>query len=181
MRHLAATALLIAAPLCLCACSDDSAAPTRQQGDTWPGARDVYEVRGTVASMPDPASPASEFSVHHEAIPTFKQLDGSLNVYPDGTPGMKSMAMPMPLAPNVDLEALGIEVGDPVAFTLEVAVVKIGERDSFRYRVSKIEPLPEGTTLDFTDPPANPDAAADPADEHDHADHDHKGHDHSSP
>jgi Cu/Ag efflux protein CusF len=124
-----ACATLAAAALALGACAGGGgAAPAA--GDV-----DIYETRGVVVRVPDPADPLSNLAIRHEAIDDFRSIDGEVV-------GMGSMSMPFPLADGVELGA--IAPGDKVAFTLEVEWE--GEPP---YRVSRIEKLPAETELDF--------------------------------
>ena len=71
----------------------------------------VYTVRGVVTGLPTPDRPASELTIHHEAIPTFVNAEGKVV-------GMASMEMPFTPAQGVSLKELTL--GVPVEFTLEV-------------------------------------------------------------
>lgn len=92
-----------------------------------------YEVRGEVVRLP--SAEADALTVRHEAIPGFVGVDGQVV-------GMDSMTMPFPLAEGVALD--GVEVGDKVEFTLEVA----WEGDP-PYRITRVEELGAETVLDF--------------------------------
>lgn len=106
-----------------------------------------YESRGVVVAVPDPGDELTNLRIRHEAIDDFRSIDGEVV-------GMDSMTMPFPLAEGVTLA--GIEVGDPVAFTLEV------EWDGdLPYRISRIEELPAGTELEWRD--ASPPGGGEPA------------------
>lgn len=96
---------------------------------------ETYESRGVVVRVPDPADPLSDLVIRHEAIDDFRGIDGEVV-------GMRSMSMPFPVAPGVDLTA--IEPGSKVAFTLEVEWE--GEPP---YRVVRIEELPADAELEF--------------------------------
>ena len=94
-----------------------------------------YTVRGEVTALAASYQPANTLRIRHEAIPDFVGYDGEVV-------GMASMTMPFPVAEEVDVE--GIEVGDRVEFTMEVAW-----EGSPPYRITRIEELPAGTELDF--------------------------------
>lgn len=99
-----------------------------------------YEVRGRVEEMPSPDSPAAEFKVHHEPIPSFRAT------WPDGNLGMNSMIMPFPVAEGLSLT--GIEVGDIVELTFEVRYD--AETGALKdYEVTDIATLPADTELNF--------------------------------
>jgi len=99
-----------------------------------------YTVRGRVEQIPSPDSPASEFQVHHEPIPSFRAS------WPDGELGMNSMIMPFPLGEGVSLDQ--IEVGDVVELTF--AVEYSAESGSVQtYRVVAVAELPADTELQF--------------------------------
>ncbi|MGE3109995.1 MAG: copper-binding protein [Phycisphaerales bacterium] len=97
----------------------------------------VYVVRGQIVELPDPAKPASEFRVHHEAIDTFADSTGKVV-------GMGAMTMPFPLKDKSLLE--GLQVGDVVQMTFEDFY-----KPRRRYFVTKIEKLPADTALEFRD------------------------------
>lgn len=92
-----------------------------------------YTVRGIVAQLP---GPMNEFAVRHEAIPEFRNPNGSL--------GMNTMQMEFPLGDNIIL-AEDITPGDPVEMTF---VVEYG--DAPRYYAAVVTKLPEDTVLDFS-------------------------------
>lgn len=94
----------------------------------------VYTVRGRIVTLPDPAKPASEFRVEHEAIDNFVGIDGKL--------GMNSMTMGFPLAKGVSLE--GLSVGDKVELTFEVRW-----KSQPRSQTTKVVKLPPETELHF--------------------------------
>lgn len=117
-----------------------------------------YVVRGSVISLP---SELDDFMVKHEAIPEFKN--------PDGSTGMNVMGMPFwppqgggglaELAPEQLPGLDAVAPGDPVAVTFEVAFESYP--DGFLgYYATGVEKLPEGTELDFT--PLPPAASAAP-------------------
>lgn len=69
-----------------------------------PAAKNTYVVRGRVVDMPRPESPASDFTLMHEAIPDFVRSDGTL--------GMNAMRMPFSSETPIDLS--GVKMGDKV-------------------------------------------------------------------
>ena len=97
----------------------------------------TYAVRGQVTSIADGGA---TLFLRHEPIDDFVDVTGR-------TSGMDSMVMPFPLGDGVGLE--GVEVGDPVAVTLEI---DWGAEPPAR--ITAIEELPAGTELVFgpTDP-----------------------------
>lgn len=70
-----------------------------------------YTVRGRVVQLPDPAQPASELLIAHEAIDDFVNRAGE-------EVGMDPMTMGFPLAEEVSTE--GLAVNEPVELTLRV-------------------------------------------------------------
>jgi hypothetical protein len=127
--------LALLAVLCLVAVACAGTAPeeTEPASDVH-----VYEVRGQVTAVPDPADPLSNLRVRHEAIPHFVSIDGEVV-------GMDSMNMPFPVAEGLDLS--GIAVGDKVHMTFEVE----WEGD-VPYQATQLEKLPEDAELDFGSP-----------------------------
>ena len=97
---------------------------------------DIYSVRGRIVSLPDPASPASTFSVHHESIPGFRDAQGQVV-------GMDEMTMPFPPSEQVTLD--GLAVGDPILMTFEVDWTP-GSRG---WSATRVEKLSEDTSLEF--------------------------------
>ena len=95
----------------------------------------VYEVRGQVTALPDPADPLSDLRVRHEAVAHFVGIEGE-------AVGMDSMNMPFPVADGVDLA--GLAVGDKVRLTFEV-----DWQGDVPYRATKIERLPADAELTF--------------------------------
>ena len=132
-----AASCLLTASLALVACGggDESPTATDDGAEAAAAADGVYRSRGEVVALPDPAKPGSQLSIHHEAIPDFASYEGEVV-------GMSPMTMPFPTAPSLDLA--GLEVGDPVAFTLEVRW-----DGSPPYQITAIEKLPADTELDF--------------------------------
>ncbi len=114
-----------------------------------------YTTRGIVRQLGD--GPAQELFIHHEAIPTFVNIDGEVQ-------GMGSMAMPFP----VDEAALpsDLQVGDKVSFEFEV-----NWTGSPPMRLLSVEKLPPETLLAFEMPQAG-DAPAESSEDHGpHEDH----------
>ena len=96
----------------------------------------TYSTRGQVIEVPKVED--GELSVHHEAVPDFRDRDGK----PEH---MDSMSMPFAVAPEVSLA--GIAPGDKVEMTFEV------RWDSQpTLRVVKLQELPESTALDLGGP-----------------------------
>lgn len=96
----------------------------------------TYTVRGEVVALPDPRRKDDrQLRVRHESIPGFVGFEGEVV-------GMASMAMPFPLAADVDLD--GVEPGDPVEMTFEVRW-----EGSPPLRIVALRELPPGTELDF--------------------------------
>ncbi|HUO85947.1 MAG TPA: copper-binding protein [Thermoanaerobaculia bacterium] len=137
-------AAVAALALVLAGCAADREERGAAPADGEPAGADVaiYDVRGVVLALPDPARPRAGMRIRHEAIDDFAGIDGEVV-------GMDSMTMVFPLAEGVGVG--GIEVGDQVAFTLEVEWE--GEPP---YRLTHLEELPPGTELEFR--PATPPA-----------------------
>lgn len=110
-----------------------------------------YTTQGRVAMVPSPESPASEFKIHHEAIPNFVNGKGEVV-------GMGSHPMPFPrVAEGIDTASLS--VGEPVRFTFEVTWSDTGVPT---WVITELERLPEGTTFAFEADPAEADPAVTP-------------------
>jgi hypothetical protein len=97
-----------------------------------------YTVRGQIATLPDPARPASALNIRHEAIPEFERKDGTL--------GMSAMTMAFPLGAGITLD--GFAPGDKVEFVFEVNWGGIPT-----YYITRIDRLPPETPLSFDAPP----------------------------
>lgn len=114
-------------------------------GEADPGYEHTYTTRGVVLSLPG-GSATQEFIVHHEAIPEYQSINGSV--------GMNEMAMPIPVPDRSVLD--GIRVGDKVELTF-------GERfePDHRMGVISVEKLPGDTALNLnaTTAGAKPQAA----------------------
>ena len=93
----------------------------------------IYEMRGVVRTLP--AGPGEEIWIRHEPLPEFVDLSGR-------QVGMPAMTMSFALATGIDLG--GIEPGQKVELTLEVA----WER-SPPARIVALKPLPPDTPLRF--------------------------------
>jgi Cu/Ag efflux protein CusF len=96
-----------------------------------------YIVRGKVAQVPDPKNPTTEFRVHHERIPDFKNAEGKVV-------GMNEMEMPFPVSDAKLLD--GIQAGDLVEITFADWYKPIRT-----YKVTKLVKLPADTKLNLKD------------------------------
>ena len=119
-RGLLALALAVAVSTAAC-----------RAGGTLAPADATYSTRGQVVEVPKDA--AGELSVHHEAVPDFRDAEGKPS-------HMDSMSMPFAVAPEVSLA--GIAPGDKVEMTFEV---RWSSQPALR--VVKLHELPEGTAL----------------------------------
>ncbi|HEX2254596.1 MAG TPA: copper-binding protein [Thermoanaerobaculia bacterium] len=131
IRTWLAAAALAAAMTAACSPAEEPAADAAGEQTTAeaPSATArTYEVRGVVVRVPDPAEPLSDLVIRHDEIPDFVSMEGDVV-------GMKSMAMPFPVAPHVSLAE--VAPGDAVSFTLEVD----WEAEP-AYRITRIEELP---------------------------------------
>ena len=109
----------------------------------------VYTVRGEIISLPDAAQ---DLQVRHEAIPEFKNPDGSL--------GMNTMIMPFwpPQGiPKDDpriagriagLSLDGLAPSEKVELTFDV--LWDADNSLVGYYATSVTPLPAGTVLDFS-------------------------------
>jgi len=111
-------------------CSDSAAPAAADTAQTH-----TYTVRARVVKLPSGPVDAGEITLHHEEIPDFVGKDGS-------TTGMKSMIMPFPAGPGISFD--GLEPNDVV----EIDFAVNWERKPY-YQITRIEPLPAGTTLDL--------------------------------
>jgi Cu/Ag efflux protein CusF len=118
---------MIAAVVALPACSHRQPPPDQ-----------VYTVRGVITGLPVADKPASELTIRHEAIPTFRDREGNVI-------GMASMEMPFSPARGVSLKEL--KVGDPVEFTLEIR-----QKPTWSAQVSEVHKLPPDARLEFGKP-----------------------------
>ena len=71
----------------------------------------TYEVRGVVRQLPAADQPSKEILIHHEAIPSFGNMNGE-------TVGMEAMTMPFPVVDPALCE--GFALGDKVTFRFQV-------------------------------------------------------------
>tara|TARA_R110002072_G_scaffold42064_1_gene117305 strand:+ start:4212 stop:4841 length:630 start_codon:yes stop_codon:yes gene_type:complete len=149
-----------------------------QDGDMANAEGELYEgILGEITLMP--ADDGSLMKIHHEHIPTFKSMDGTIKVNARGVAGMASMTMPFPLGDGVNIDAF--KVGDKVKFDL---LVTWSTDTPKPYHITQIEKLDPSTEIDYTN--AIEDIIDDAKDAmdglmgNDHSDHDH-GHDHDAP
>jgi Cu/Ag efflux protein CusF len=133
VRGTIAAVLVAAAVGAFATCSSNG--DSREAAVTSPTAT-ILEVRGVVRQLPRQAS--APLLIEHEAIPEFIDFNG--NPAP-----MEAMTMPFEITDQALLA--GLEVGDPVAFVLEID----WER-SPAIVISSIEKLPAGTVLDLGTP-----------------------------
>lgn len=120
LRALAPLLLLV---LAVCGADEPSPAPP-----------DTYSARGIVRQLPREGRPV-ELYIHHEAIPSFKDMDGKVV-------GMDSMAMPFAVADPALIK--GLAAGDRVAFDFEMSWQG---RDPLS--ITRLEKLPPETRLAF--------------------------------
>ncbi|MFI4917329.1 MAG: hypothetical protein ACIAS6_12590 [Phycisphaerales bacterium JB060] len=133
---------LLAAGLVVCTLSLLACEAEQDEAPAAPDAR--YTTQGRVYSLPDPASPASEFKIHHEAIPNFVNGQGEVV-------GMNSHPMSFPrVAEGIDIDSL--EVGQPVRFTFDVTWGEAAPT----WTITELERLPDDTWFAFEADPAEP-------------------------
>ena len=109
-----------------------------------PRQRRAYSVRAQVVKAPDPANPAAELYLYHEAIDEWMSRDGKVD-------GMDPMAMPFPVAKGVSLD--NVQANDKVEVTLSV------DWDAETpVEITRVRELPPDTKLVFraAKPPRNP-------------------------
>jgi Cu/Ag efflux protein CusF len=123
------TAAFLSAALCVGAAGCRRDAPPAAAG-----AVDLYNVRGEIVRLPDPAAPAPEMSIRHEAIPDFRDRNGAVV-------GMQAMVMPFRVGSDVSLE--GLEPGDKILFRFAM------DWQRNRLEIEAIEELPPETELRF--------------------------------
>lgn len=128
--------ILIASFITACSKEAESTPPQSSDQAAPEGMRIVsYTVRGEVRSLPDESN---DLMVRHEAIPEFRQGNGTL--------GMNVMVMPFPFADGINAD--GMSIGDIVAITFEVT-----HREDWSlvgYQTVGWELLPADTELNFT-------------------------------
>ena len=135
-----ATAALVVCPGCEPAGNEgNDAANAAATYDTF---GQEYTLKGRVVSVPVEGRPGIDLIIHHQEIPEFVRIDGSL--------GMAEMAMPFPNPTGVPLE--GVEPGMPVEFTFRVR----WEGEPTGYWLASIRPLPPETELGLSNDPAAP-------------------------
>ncbi|MGB0716660.1 MAG: hypothetical protein ACPGXK_12325 [Phycisphaerae bacterium] len=105
-----------------------------------PGYQHTYTTRAIILSLPGERV-TQEFIVHHEEIPEYRSINGSI--------GMNEMAMPIPVPDSSLLE--GFSVGDKVELTF-------GERFEPDHTMGliAIEKLPPDTALNLSGTSAGP-------------------------
>ena len=117
--------------------------------DSDPGYEHTYTTRAIVLSLPGDRV-TQEFIVHHEEIPDYRSINGSV--------GMNEMAMPIPVPDRSVLE--GISVGDKVELTF-------GEhfKPDHKMGLISIKKLPGDTAMNLgeTTPGASPQATSEEA------------------
>ncbi len=136
-RHLGLSIVVFVsalAGLLVTACSEESS-PTESVQTEDQAVVHTYTVRGRIVSLPDPAHPASELSIHHEAIDDFKNMA-------DESAPMGSMTMPFPPGAGVSLD--GLAVGDAVEF-----VFRVQWKPTYEMGATSITKLPAETKLSF--------------------------------
>lgn len=135
MRRLSLSLFLLLS-LSLLACKDtrSSSASASSSAAHVP----VFIVRGEVTQVPVEGKPGSQFMVHHEAIPGFVDETGAVV-------GMGSMTMFFPTQKGLSLAS--IHPGDKIRFTLSV------DWPNNKVEITKIDPLPADTKLDFSAKP----------------------------
>lgn len=119
-----------------CSQSSDDSAAVLDTADTEDQRVVSYTVRGEVRALPDTST---DLMVHHEAIPEFRQGNGTL--------GMNVMVMPFPFDEDEGLNAEELSVGDKIAITFEVT-----HRDDWSlvgYQTTGWEVLSPDTELNF--------------------------------
>lgn len=109
-------------------------------GESGPTPDARYTTQGRVYSVVTPDSPASEFKIHHEAIPNFVNGQGEVK-------GMNSHPMSFPKAADgIDISSL--EVGQAVRFTFDVT----WDGTVATWIITELERLPDDTRFAFEKP-----------------------------
>lgn len=98
----------------------------------------TYTIRGEIVSLPVDGDARTEFRVHHQPIPDFKNKEGKVV-------GMKAMTMAFPPAKGVNLSNL--KAGDKVSITFSV-----WWGNTPGWLTTKVEKLPDDTKLEFESP-----------------------------
>lgn len=116
--------------LCACAilsgCSQEPPLPPPDQ---------TYTLRGKIETLPQTGKPMSELTIHHEPLPTFRDVNGTVV-------GMSAMVMPFTPTKALDLSVFA--PGDVVEFTFEV------RWKSLPYsRLTRMTKLASDTQLNF--------------------------------
>jgi hypothetical protein len=108
--------------------------------DSGPRYEHTYTTRGVVLSLPGDKV-TEEFIIHHETIPDYVSISGSI--------GMNEMAMPIPVPDKSVFD--GISVGDKIELTF-------GERFEPDHRIGVISAtkLPADTELNLSSTTSNP-------------------------
>lgn len=118
-----------------------------------------YTVAGEIVRLPEAGRPdGAEIYIRHEAVPTFVDSKGE-------TVGMEAMTMGFPLAQTLDLA--GLAVGDRIEFDFEVRW-----QGSPPVQVTRVVKSPDAAPIEPADAPVENDAAEEaPTDHTDHAGH----------
>jgi hypothetical protein len=108
--------------------------------DSDPGYEHTYTTRAIILSLPGDRV-TQEFIVHHETIPDYISINGSI--------GMNEMAMPIPVPDRSVLK--GISVGDKVELVF-------GERFEPEHKmgVISVKKLPADTEMNLGSSSSNP-------------------------
>ncbi len=129
-------AALATLTLALSACANEAAETDEATGNVH-----IYETRGRVVELPDPERPLSDFLVHHEPIPAFKEK------FDETVPtGMNAMVMPFPPADGLSLE--GVQPGDILSLRFRVNYHPDNAAVS-NMTLLEFEQLPKETQLDL--------------------------------
>ncbi|KAA0215062.1 MAG: hypothetical protein DYG94_03545 [Leptolyngbya sp. PLA3] len=146
--HTAIVATLVAAAVTLPACKKGTETPAAKSSmNALAHPNETYTVRGIIETLPDPADPRTQLTIHHEHIPNFKGKSGNLHVNSDGVTGMKAMTMPFDtLGPDVMLDQF--QVGDKVEFVLNIA-----REPTMSMAIVKMTKLPADTPISFDNKP----------------------------
>lgn len=142
-------AAALAAALTLSACDNAEPASASAAEIDYTQDAHTYTVRGLIEAIPTEGPPPADLKIRHEHIPDFIGNKGTVHLNPDGSTGMKAMAMEFPnLAPGVSLD--GISPGDKVEFTFRVKWIESPTGGlTPRWQVSEITKLPAETPISF--------------------------------